>query len=719
MAALALAAGFVPHASTDTQPVSAEGAEPSAQDPSAAGTNTEKTAARFSARSPRSKGRPPSVPPPAPGRCVHPYPCGDEWPDDLEGPFELDRVEYVRLPVPADHDDPDGDQIMLEGWIGIPEIPEGAPEDLRFPVALTSSPYVGNSHVNFTCPPDADRPDAPGCDITPAQDQFWTDEPGPGPIRNWGINPIELVRRGYAVAVFSQRGTGNSGGCWSLYGEDAQTDAAVITNWAAEQPWSNGRVGMGGLSYRSVPPVAAAVSGDASALKTIVITGTVLDFYTAVFTPQGALRFWDAFFVDTLIPQAVSGQPPFAGGAEAATIGHIPVLPERACADVLQAMGAGERDWLAQDRNEEFWTERSFLDRLPDITTSVLLAQGFQDSITHGFQDSPFWSLTPRAPKRQITGQWGHAYPWPNPDACRQGEQNDACSWFDGVPWGEDQDTWSEILFAWLDYWLKGQGEPPRLGTADYQDTEGDWHASTAWPPSEVREEVLYLGGGTLSAEAVAGELTTRPAPTQMNPSSYRADGDTNNTALRPWAAFCPDPVTAAAGAGGLVYVSNPLEQETLLAGNPFAHLELSSDQPGGTVRVQVAEIIGGSTECDAAGQPSNVRVLTGGAADLRFHQGNFSARDFPTKEHVRVDLWDFADTIPAGSRLAVVIVGAEPVDEWTGQPYQPELTVHAGSLESSQIVLPVVSGTTGGGAPTVDYPPRPFLPETTTVRPR
>lgn len=52
-----------------------------------------------------------------------------------------------------------------------------------------------------------------------------------------------------------------------------------------------------------------------------------------------------------------------------------------------------------------------------------------------------------------------------------------------------------------------------------------------------------------------------------------------------------------------------------------------------------------------------------------------------------------------------------DPVDR-VGQPYSPDITVHADpGRESSHLVIPVVEGSLGGKRPKLDYPPRPFLP--------
>lgn len=108
----------------------------------------------------------------------------------------------------------------------------------EFPVIMEISPYHGTI---------ADRE---GIRIFPDP----TDAEG---------NPIGLTGyfapRGYAVAMVDLRGTGSSSGCLDHLGPDDAADMKTVVEWAAQQPWSNGRVGLTGHSYvGSTPTIAAA-----------------------------------------------------------------------------------------------------------------------------------------------------------------------------------------------------------------------------------------------------------------------------------------------------------------------------------------------------------------------------------------------------------------------------------------------------------------------------
>ena len=61
-------------------------------------------------------------------------------------------------------------------------------------------------------------------------------------------NLIGFAQRGYAVAAQDVRGRFESEGIWDPFRHEAQ-DGYDTVEWAAKQPWSNGKAGMHGGSY--------------------------------------------------------------------------------------------------------------------------------------------------------------------------------------------------------------------------------------------------------------------------------------------------------------------------------------------------------------------------------------------------------------------------------------------------------------------------------------
>ncbi len=626
-----------------------------------------------------------------------PHPCGGEWPEGLEGPFDF-KVEYVD-DVPSSTFEEDG--VELRGWIARPKVPEG----VKVPTILQSGPYFG------TCFPSTTW--GAYCGTAPSNPGFWEDFTPSNGATMWGwlpwyVSANRLAEEGYAVAFFSVRGTGSSGGCFSMHGADERADQAALVDWVAAQPWSNGRVGMGGLSYPSVTGVEAAIERP-EALKTIVASGTISNYYSFVYTPQGATDLENiqleaqymagpagpplgetiptrppASWTDPNDPAYAEGRAILTSGGARMAETYTRNVGTRVCEDLVKVGTEPATGFATGIRDVDYFTERDFLDDLGNVDAAVLLAQGFDDNDSVAFQDSPFWNLLHGAPKRQLVGPWGHDFP-----AAGLGKSGFPFE----VPDAWEQKTWEDTLISWFDYWLKGIGSPEslRLGTVDFMDREGEWRESAAWPPAEARDEVLYTSGSTLSAQPGLGSETFLSAPSSRSPL---CEADTNS----------------------LVY-EMPVTEDITIAGNPFAYLNLGSDQPGGVVGAYLLDVDPSALTCEDGQPVSGVRLLSFGAADLRFHRG-MVADDFPvgTPEHVRIDLFDLAEKVPAGHELVLVLSLQDPMnerDDLLSNGYFPNLTVHGdGGAASSQVVLPVVSGTLGGSAPTVAYPPRPFVPQ-------
>lgn len=575
--------------------------------------------------------------------CAHPWPCGDgaEWPADLAGPFEILLAQGVRVKS--------FDGVELDGAYWLPKLPEG----VRAPVVLKSTPYLG------TCAYQEVRGvrggDLPGCPGS-AESEARLD----------GDNFRELLQAGYAVAIFAVRGTGASGGCHDLWGSDEQRDQAVLVEWAGAQPWSNGRVAMMGLSYPGTTPWEAAIQSPPS-LKAILVGGIISDVYLSLSSPQGAVEDgYDTFQAGTTVANSL--QPPHVGGAPMLAR-WAPVAKDRLCPETAELLTVNPMTSRGDARPKAWFDERRLAGRFGDVSAAVLVAHGFQDDNFHRYQEDTIWERLP-GPKWFVLGQWGHTYAFED----QMANHPHAKSWLD-------------LQIAWLDFWLKGVGDPPRMGVVDYQESSMGWREAEAWPPPRARHEALYLSGETLAPEPGEGARAF-----SAGPQGSCAAGATCGAASTLCESASPVPPSVA--------YALEAKEATTVAGNPFALLDIASDQAGGTFAVDLYLVPKGAACEDAV-------LVSDGGVDLRFHEGNFDARPFPVdaRGQVRVDLYNVALRLEPGDGLALVV--RTPTDRDTRE-FAPTITVHG----ASHLVLPLVEGTLDGGAPRPEYPPRPFAPD-------
>ena len=117
----------------------------------------------------------------------------------------------------------------------------------------------------------------------------------PEPVRisdqtSWEApDPVWWVQQGYAVINLDTRGAGRSGGTGDLLSDQEADDIAEIIAWAAAQPWSNGRVGMLGVSYLALSQYKVAALNP-PALKAICPWEGFTDAYRDFMTPGGVVE---------------------------------------------------------------------------------------------------------------------------------------------------------------------------------------------------------------------------------------------------------------------------------------------------------------------------------------------------------------------------------------------------------------------------------------------
>jgi uncharacterized protein len=102
-------------------------------------------------------------------------------------------------------------------------------------------------------------------------------------------DPVWWAQRGYAVINLDTRGGGRSEGRGDLLSDQEADDIFQVIAWAAEQPWSTGRVGMLGVSYLAMSQYKVAALNP-PALKAICPWEGFTDAYRDFFTPGGIVE---------------------------------------------------------------------------------------------------------------------------------------------------------------------------------------------------------------------------------------------------------------------------------------------------------------------------------------------------------------------------------------------------------------------------------------------
>ena len=471
----------------------------------------------------------------------------------------------------------------------------------------------------------------------------------------------ELIQRGYAVGVSSVRGTGNSGGCFSQGGHQEALDTAAVIEELAGQAWSNGRVGLIGVSYPGTTPQDVWVEAPPS-LKAIVPISGISDLYKYNFVngvpivPQGP-AFNTYYWV-------LEGPATFS----ATDLETVPgAIAGEACPQQLEVQEGGLSSGL--DGNKDaYWQERDFLAELAAARAADATTERAAVWYIHGLQD---WNVKPHmmedwldalwqegVPMKVWLGQWPHAWPASSSlsDPCK--EPGDACR----------ADWWSQGLVAWFDQFLKGIDtgilDAPAV---QVQDDDGQWRHEDRWPPTDVDTHTYYFDAdGTLASDAPGDGTATYWLP----PAGAELEAATG---LTPADASLPLSKT---------FVSEPLEHDLHLAGQALLALNVTSSAARASLVVSLGE-----RDPDGLDRYVNFGVISLNHADnLAQGSPNIAGQVLP----IALRFFPQDDVIHAGHRLIITFA-----ENTRGSPGPSLAPVHdAGSmsfdLTTASLMLPV-----------------------------
>jgi putative CocE/NonD family hydrolase len=243
------------------------------------------------------------------------------------------------------------------------------------------------------------------------------------PLGDYYPNVSTLLEAGYAVVMQDCRGTFRSEGEFVPHAAD-RTDGEDTIAWIADQPWSDGTMGMYGPSYLGMVQWEAAVTKP-PALKAIAPCFTSLDKYGAPwYSTGGALSLscvtWWCAMMYTFDAQRSLGQGVGTidrlmelGQAMLYPAPLNDVLPT-AEVPVLATCGKWWSEWMAHATHDEYWDAVDLRPDLPRVEVPALHIGGWYDlyigQTVRDFAAARQQAGTDqaRAEQRLIIGPWDH-----------------------------------------------------------------------------------------------------------------------------------------------------------------------------------------------------------------------------------------------------------------------------------------------------------------------
>lgn len=489
---------------------------------------------------------------------------------------------------------------LLQSDLDDADIPIGifrpdVPEDVKVPIIVHASPY------------------------------FAPDLASEGNQNRMARMRENFVQHGYPVVELPVRGTANAGGCMDLMGRKERHDLDQAITWLATQPWSNGNVGLIGVSYDGSTPFEMAATQNPH-VKTIVPVSGLPDIYDLMFRNGTAetrgpialnllyYNYWMTTGRD--LDHQLSGV----------------VCPESwtGFGAALWAGGTGAKD------PGGWWEERNSRPAIESTYEgSILFVQGLQD-----------WNVDPALTipwiqrladqgidVHQVLGQWPHA--WPD-SACRNDKPlHPACRW-----------DWAELTLRWFDRWLKEDSTIDVGPAVQVQRQDGVWRTESSWPPHDAMPMRLELTTAGLVAEGASAPGSSKLAPNPNGAMSTNVPGS---------------PVGVPSPASFYRDFTYSVREDIHIAGLPKVHVTVVPDGPGGTLAAWLYRR-------DADGEMHRIGWT---AMNLAFADGTTEMTPVVPGEELlaRMQIQPLDAFVPAGSQLVLRMWQYPPPDRMANAP--------------------------------------------------
>lgn len=284
-----------------------------------------------------------------------------------------------------------------------------------------------------------------------------------------------FAQRGYAHLLVDVRGYGSSEGghAESFDPRTEHTDAHEVVEWAAEQEWSNGSVGVWGISYGGFMALAAGVARPPH-LQAIAPIYPLWDPYEDVAAPGGCPTMITQHQWSTIMLAQRLAPPTFRDNDGR----WLRVWHDRL--RQVEREGVDISRWREHPDRDAYWQERVL--PLEKIEVPTFLIGGWRDLFPHSVARA--FELIPSS-KRLLFGPWLHV----QPDLAAL-----------------EPVDWLQLLLGFWDTHVCHTAPAEEPSVLVYVQGAGGWRRDTTWPPRTRQEQTLYpRSGGFLSSEQGPG----------------------------------------------------------------------------------------------------------------------------------------------------------------------------------------------------------------------
>ena len=495
-------------------------------------------------------------------------------------------------------------------------------------------------------------------------------------------------------------------------------DGYDTVEWAARQPWSNGRVGTTGQSYLGATQYTLATNNPLPPhLQVMAPVSASSDFHQSwVYHTGGAMEWgWIVPYAihkgrntlqrlgrDDLLAQMdeyVLEPGNFGRPLSDEWFRHLPL---RDWIERLKETAPYFHEYFDQEPDGPYWWRLNLLRNLEGMKIPMFHVSSWYDIFLEGALNA-YGAITDRGGselarrnQKLLVGPWAHIRPYTR---ATSGDTGD-------IDFGPDAAIeLHDHLRRWFDHWLKDMDngimeEPPVsifvMGAGGVGN--GKWRYENEWPLARTHYTRYYLhSGGSANIRTGDGTLSTMP-PEEEPPDGYIYDPSDpvptlrGNTLMIPHGVQDQRPVEDRRDV--LVYTSEPLDSDLELTGPIVVKLFAASSAIDTDFTAKLVDV-----------RPDGfAHNLQDGIVRARYRT---SARQpsfiSPGKVYeYTIDLWATSHVLMAGQRLRVEISSSNfprfDRNPNTGAPLGVDdrletarQTVHHSAQYPSHIILPII----------------------------
>jgi len=363
-----------------------------------------------------------------------------------------------------------------------------------------------------------------------------------------------FVDHGYAVVVQDVRGRYDSEGSFSPMRQEPN-DGDDTLNWIARQPWSDGKIGMIGGSYRGIVQWKVAVLNNPHLKAIFPVVSGYDDYRDRFFSTGGAFKLGHRLEWLSENVKAPGFKPDFSK--------YILHLPLRS-SDIAATGWTSElyREVMAHPSFDSYWRAISVKEQIQKVRVPVFSVGGWYDNYVQSDLEAYAALHKTSGLNRILVGPWPHSMSQTFADT-------------DFGP--ESMQPIRAMQLAWFDQWLMGKdslmvSQPP---VKIFVMGSNKWLDAREWPPENARSTKFFLtSGGKANTLDGDGELADKPSskPAEdhylfdpRDPAPTRGGSVCCNPKVFPWGPMDQRPVEHRKDV--LVFSTKPLKKDLEVVG--------------------------------------------------------------------------------------------------------------------------------------------------------